>query len=86
MSEIIWYLSFSDLFRLVLYSLALSWSMVFQSNHEHRCLTATVQGSHNGCSVKKGEMWGIWVALLLEYLTLDFASGHDPRVVGLNPA
>ena len=27
-----------------------------------------------------------WVAQLFEYLTLDFSSGHDPRVVGWSPA
>ena len=26
---------------------------------------------------------GSWVAQLVERLTLDFSSGHDPRVVGL---
>ena len=29
---------------------------------------------------------GAWVAQLVECLTLDFVSGHDPRVVGLSPA
>ena len=26
------------------------------------------------------------MAQLVEHLTLDFASGHDPRAVGSNPA
>ena len=29
---------------------------------------------------------GAWVAQLLERPTLDFCSGHDPRVTGLSPA
>ena len=28
---------------------------------------------------------GAWVAQLVGHLTLDFDSGHDPRVVGLSP-
>ena len=28
---------------------------------------------------------GAWVAHWIEHLTLDFSSGHDPRVVGLSP-
>ena len=28
---------------------------------------------------------GAWVAQLVDHLTLDFDSGHDPRVVGLSP-
>ena len=28
--------------------------------------------------------WGIWVAQLVDCLTLDFSSGHDLRVVGLS--
>ena len=28
---------------------------------------------------------GIWVAQLVECLTLDFGSGHGPRVMGLSP-
>ena len=28
---------------------------------------------------------GAWVAQSVELLTLDFSSGHDPRVVGLTP-
>ena len=30
--------------------------------------------------------WGAWVAQSAERPTLDFASGHDPRVVGSSPA
>ena len=29
--------------------------------------------------------WGVWVAQSVEHLTLDFGSGHDPRVMGLSP-
>ena len=29
---------------------------------------------------------GAWVAQSVEHLTLDFSSGHDPRVVGFSPA
>ena len=29
--------------------------------------------------------WGPWVAQLVEQLTLDFGSGHDPRVMGSSP-
>ena len=28
---------------------------------------------------------GAWVAQSVEHLTLDFGSGHDPRVMGLSP-
>ena len=28
---------------------------------------------------------GAWVAQWVEHLTLDFASGHDPRVMGSSP-
>ena len=28
--------------------------------------------------------WGTWVAQSFELLTLDFGSGHNPRVLGLN--
>ena len=28
---------------------------------------------------------GAWVAPLVECVTLDFGSGHDPRVVGSSP-
>ena len=28
---------------------------------------------------------GTWVVQLVERLTLDFGSGHDPRVTGLSP-
>ena len=27
-----------------------------------------------------------WMAQLVDYLTLDFSSGHDPGVVGSSPA
>ena len=30
--------------------------------------------------------WGTWVAQSVERPTLDFGSGHDPRVVGSSPA
>ena len=38
----------------------------------------------------KNSQWGwggvgTWVAHLVEHLTLDFSSGHDPRVVGSSP-
>ena len=29
--------------------------------------------------------WGAWEAQLVELPTLDFSSGHDPRVVGSSP-
>ena len=29
---------------------------------------------------------GTWVAQLVKHLTLEYGSGHDPRVVGLSPA
>ena len=35
---------------------------------------------------KKATAWGAWVALSVKDLTLDFGSGHDPRVVGSSPA
>ena len=31
------------------------------------------------------ECTGAWVAQSAEHLTLDFCSGHDPRIVGLSP-
>ena len=34
----------------------------------------------------KTESRGAWVARSVERLTLDFSSGHDPRVVGSSPA
>ena len=32
--------------------------------------------------LKMRELRGTWVAQSVEHLTLDFGSGHDPRVVG----
>ena len=29
--------------------------------------------------------WGIWVIQSVEHSTLDFASSHDPRVMGSRP-
>ena len=29
-----------------------------------------------------GDYGGAWVAQYIEHLTLDFGTGHDPRVVG----
>ena len=37
-------------------------------------------------SFKVNRFWGTWVAQLdKHHLTLDFGSGHNPRVVGLSP-
>uniref|UniRef100_A0A667G4E3 Signal peptidase complex catalytic subunit SEC11 n=1 Tax=Lynx canadensis TaxID=61383 RepID=A0A667G4E3_LYNCA len=38
------------------------------------------------CFIKNGIFWGSWVAQLVERLTPDFGSAHDPRVVGSSPA
>ena len=35
--------------------------------------------------VKLLNLWGTWAAQLVGYLTLDFGSGHDPRVHGIEP-
>ena len=35
---------------------------------------------------RAGNSWGTWGAQSVEHPTLDFGSGHDPRVVGLSPA
>ena len=36
-------------------------------------------------SIETLKNWGSWVAQSVERPTLDFSSGHDPRVVGLSP-
>ena len=43
--------------------------------------------THSGTDpLKVPGFWGAWVAQWVEHLTLDFSSGHDPRVSGSNPA
>ena len=34
---------------------------------------------------RKARVGDAWVVQSVEHLTLDFGSGHDMRVVGLNP-
>ena len=38
-----------------------------------------------GRIIIKKQTWGAWVAQLVKCLTVDFGSGHDPRVVGWSP-
>ena len=40
---------------------------------------------HTGFSFKNISFRGAWVAQSVESPTLEFGSGHDPRVVGLSP-
>ena len=35
---------------------------------------------------EKGSRGGVWVAQMVECLTLEFGSGHDHRVMESNPA
>ena len=35
--------------------------------------------------IKSEAFRGTWVAQSVERPTVDFSSGHDPRVMGLNP-
>ena len=35
--------------------------------------------------IQSKKEWGTWVAQSVEHLTLDFCSGHDPRVIELRP-
>ena len=35
--------------------------------------------------IKSDGPWGAWVAQSVECPTLNFGSGHDPRVVGSSP-
>ena len=48
------------------------------------CLDVPVSASP-GVPIKDAHSWGAWVAQLFECPTLDFSSGHDPRVVGSSP-
>ena len=34
---------------------------------------------------KRKVSWDAWLAQSVERLTLDFSSGHDPRVMGSSP-
>ena len=43
------------------------------------------EDQHGQICSKKQHSRGAWVAQLVEYVTLDFGSGYDPRVVGCSP-
>ena len=36
-------------------------------------------------SIKKMKSWGAWVVQLVEHLTLDIGSGHDPQSCEIEP-
>ena len=40
-----------------------------------------LQATFNGVEFKNNSKGGAWVTQSVEHLTLDFSSGHDPRVV-----
>ena len=51
---------------------------ILLGNSGHKCITKLNSNKrcYNG---------GVWVAELVEHLTFDFVSGHDPRVMELSP-
>ena len=44
-----------------------------------------ISGSSEDKSLNLGKIWSTWVAQSVEWPTLDFGSGHDPRAVGSSP-
>ena len=55
--------------------------LLWMSNISSRVDTINCITSKN----KKSKNWDAWMAQLVEHLTLDFGSGHDPRVMGSSP-
>ena len=37
------------------------------------------------CGIIIGQCWGAWLARSVKHLTLDFSSGHDLMVCGIEP-
>ena len=41
-----------------------------------------IEAEFLGYQLECGFPWGTWMAQSIVHVTLDFGSGHDPRVVG----